>query len=207
MLPDILQRVKDHGFVVFDGERDFDLNIVGLRNPTRIAGRYDDLLFVCFKVGGQWIEHKFVCTTDAGLYYLNKPMRTLGTAILVHPQQCRSVYKLDLHRGKYLALCQRNTRSPSGGKVKVWRDNNKDEILDMDGTEYEGMYGINIHRASASTAREQGDLIGRYSAGCTVIADPEEFAVLIEACKMQINTNGWDTFTYTLIEGKPEDFK
>ena len=40
------------------------------------------------------------------------------------------------------ALCQR-------GKVKVWRDNNKDNILDWEGEIDTGEnFGINIHRAN-----------------------------------------------------------
>ena len=43
--PKILDRVEDHGFVVFDSDTDHDLNIIGLRNPNRAANSFDDLLF------------------------------------------------------------------------------------------------------------------------------------------------------------------
>lgn len=197
MLPDILQRVKNHGFVVFDSDKDFDLNIIGLRNPKGSTNEFDDLLFCVFKVGGQWIVNKYKITTDPGLHWLYNPMRVEGAAILYHPQQCRSVYKLDLHRGKYLALCQRN------GRVKVWRDNNKDSTHDFDGKVYEGRYGINIHRANS---RGITNSVNKYSAGCQVFKNAADFAEFIEACKMQKQQNGWDTFTYTIIEGKDSDF-
>ena len=197
MLPEILQRVESFGYKVFDGDRDYDLNIVGLRHPIGRVNEFDDYLFVVFKVDGQWIEHKFKCTTDPGRYHLHNPGRVAGTAVMVHPQQCRSVYKLDLHGGKYLALCQRN------GRVFVWRDGNKDNIIDMHGDVHQG-HGINIHRASAYRETEDVD---RYSAGCTVIADPDDFAVFIEACRMQVEHNGWETFTYTLLEGEIGDFE
>jgi len=195
--PEILRRVEDHGFVVFDSAADHDLNIIGLRNPNRSANSFDDLLFVCFKVDGQWIEHIFKCTTDAGLYHLHNPSRVAGTAIMIHPQQCRSVYKLDLHAGKYLALCQRN------GRVMVWRDSNQDSWLDWYGEEVDG-YGINIHRASESRLVDD---VNRYSAGCTVIQDPDDFDLFIECCKMQVSYNGWNTFTYTLLLGDEGDFE
>lgn len=197
MLPEILQRVHDHGFKVFDSDHDFDLNIVALRNPIGRTNKFDDLLFCVFKVDGQWIVNKYKVTTDPGHYWLHNPSRVEGTAILKHPQQCRSVYKLDLHRGKYLALCQRN------GKVTVWRDSNRDSYHDFDVDEQRGYFGINIHRASKHRITENVD---RYSAGCTVFADPEEFAVFIEACKMQVEHNGWKTFTYTILLGRIDDF-
>ena len=197
MLPEILQRVKDHGFAVFDGEADFDLNIIGLRNPLGRVNRFDDILYLAFKVDGQWIEHRFQCTTDPGRYWLHNPGRIAGTAIMMHPQQCRSVYKLDLHGGRYLSLCQRN------GKVLCWRDSNKDDVLDMDGELYQG-HGINIHRASQWNATQN---VEKYSAGCSVIQSPEDFAVLIEAAKQQVSVNGWDTFSYTLLLGEVEDFE
>ena len=194
--PEILNRVQEHGFVVFDGDHDFDLNIIGLRNPRPAAGSFDDLLFVVYKENGQWKEKKYPCTTDPSLYYLRNPLNVKGTAIMKDPQQCRSVYRLDLHQGKYKALCQR------AGSVKVWRDANRNEILDRSGDLSEG-HGVNIHRASAHSVQEE---IGRYSAGCTVIQDPEHFAEFISLCEEQVSKNGWSSFTYTLIRGSEEDF-
>src|SRR5210317_55472 len=189
--PEILDRVEENGFVTFDGV--FDLNLIGLRSPQQIANAFDDWFFVvCRGEDGLWHQWIFPCTTDAGLYWLQNPSNVLGTAIMVHPQQARGVYKLDLHAGKYLALCQRN------GSVKVWRDNNKDEILDRGGEELEGYFGINIHRASSHRVLDD---VERYSAGCTVIQDPDDFDQLIELCHKQINTIGVESFTYTLIDG------
>jgi hypothetical protein len=196
MLPEILQRVKAHGFAVFDGDHDYDLNIVGLRNPAGRINEFDDILYLAYKVDGEWVEHKFKCTTDPGKYWLRNPSRVAGTAIMMHPQQCRSVYKLDLHSGQYLALCQRN------GKVRCWRDNNLNDVLDMEGDIHLG-HGINIHRASKW---HPSQVVEKYSAGCSVIQSPVDFSILIEAAKKQRDINGWDTFTYTLLLGVAEDF-
>ena len=84
-----------------------------------------------------------------------------------------------------------------------WRDSNKDDVLDMDGELYQG-HGINIHRASQWNATQN---VEKYSAGCSVIQSPEDFAVLIEAAKQQVSVNGWDTFSYTLLLGEVEDFE
>ena len=114
-----------------------------------------------------------------------------GTAILV-PGQYRGAYRLDKHQGRYEALCQRE------GKVKVFRDSNKDKILDMDpDTIEEGFFGINIHRANA---RRESPEVQKWSAGCQVIADPSDYAELILLAHTQVDKRGFKTFTYTLIE-------
>tara|TARA_R110002051_G_scaffold121244_1_gene194464 strand:- start:436 stop:1014 length:579 start_codon:yes stop_codon:yes gene_type:complete len=190
MLPPILQRVKDLGHEVFtDG--DYDLNIVGIRTESREANKFDDIMTCTYKQDGTWITKYWPCTTDPGTYHLDNPYHVVGTAILV-PGQYRGVYKLDLHSGKYLALCQRN------GKVKVYRDPNKDEVLDMDpDTIQEGFFGINIHRASSKRTSTQVD---RWSAGCQVFASHDDLAELLTLAKFQQDKRGWPSFTYTLIE-------
>lgn len=195
--PEILDRVEEHGFVTFDGP--FDLNLIGLRNPNTKANSFDDQFhLVCKDEKGLWQHFIFKCTTDPGTYWLENPSKVKGTAIMVHPQQARGAYKLDLHAGKYLALCQRRR------KIKVWRDSNKDEILDRSGEEFEGYFGVNIHRASQWRLVEN---VERYSAGCTVIQSLKDFDMLIHLCKKQIQTIGVDSFTYTLIEGEEGDFE
>ena len=194
--PEILDRVEALGFVTFDGA--FDLNLIGVRNPEAKANQFDDLFHVvCKDEKNLWQHFIFTCTTDPGLYWLQKSTRVDGTAIMVDPQQARGCYKLDLHAGKYLALCQR------GGKIKVWRDANKDQILDRDGKQHVGYFGINIHRASQTRIV---DKVERYSAGCTVIQKFSDFDMLIHLCKKQIQTIGVDTFTYTLIKGDQGEF-
>jgi len=189
--PSILQRVKDAGFVVFEST-DYDMNIIGERNPQGEVNKFDDWIHIVFLEGGEWQWHAFKCTTDPGKYWLKNPMRVEGTAILVHNRQYRGVYKIGMHRGKYEALVQR------GGRVSVWRDRNKDEIHDIENNEQSGYFGINIHRASSHRESQQVD---RYSAGCQVIADPEDFKEFLSFCKLQIEHTGYKTFSYTLLLG------
>ena len=119
-------------------------------------------------------------------------MNRKGTAIL-KPNQYRSAYKLDLHSGKYLALCQRK------GKVDVYRDNDKDYILEMDESTIDrGMFGINIHRSSEW---RDVDVVEKYSAGCQVFQKKKEFDVFIELCEKSADIYG-NSFTYTLINLK-----
>lgn len=192
MRPPILDQVAEAGHAVFDAGP-YDLNIIGWRSSNSRAGYFDDRLCVCYRDANlTWTVKWFKCTTDPGLHWLQNPSRSAGCAVLV-PGQYRGVYKLDKHRGKYEALCQRN------GAVKVYRDNNKDSVLDFDpGSIEEGYFGINIHRAHADKDVAQ---IGKYSAGCQVIQSANDFAQLIDLCKMQINYHPtWTSFTYTLME-------
>ena len=191
-LPPILRRVAALGHVVFDSG-DFDLNLIGVRSPSRQPDRWDDEFMVVWKQGGVWRQLAAQATTDPGGWWLINGQK--ATAIMV-PGQYRGVYKIDLHAGKYPALCQR------GGVVRVYRDGNKNQVLDHDpATITEGYFGINIHRASA----HHGDtkIVGKYSAGCTVIRNPEDFRDIMELARTQIATHpDWaETFTYTLIEG------
>lgn len=190
-LPVVLQRVKTLGYQVFDGAADYDLNIVAVRSKDDTANVFNDLITATYKVKGQWFTRSWQCTTDPGLYWLRNPGNVKGTALLV-PGQYKGVYKLDKHAGKYLALCQRN------GPVKVYRDaDGSDHHSALSGSVDEGFFGINIHRASYRRASTQVD---RWSAGCTVFANPDDFAELIKLCKKQVETNGWESFTYTLLE-------
>ena len=176
------------------------LNITGIRNSKtegRVTNHYDDWIIVSYNNAGVQRFHCWPATTDPGLHWISHPLNSDGCAILV-PGQYRS-YKIDKHRGKYEALCQR------AGKVKVYRDGNLDDVYDHDADKvHSGYYGINIHRASRSRVVEDVD---RYSAGCTVIQDPDDFDLFIECCKMQVEYNGWNTFTYTLLLGDEGDFE
>jgi len=188
--PAILARAEREGHVVFR-RGSYNLNIIGVRTTGREANKFDDWLHVVFKDdAGCWIDHCFRITTDAGNYWLHNPMKVSGTAILVAGQY-RGAYKLGKHRGKYTALVQR------GAAVKIYRDNNRDSILDHDPDSIrEGWFGINIHRANPS---RESTRVEKYSAGCQVFADPEEFDIFIALCEKSATIYG-DTFTYTLLE-------
>ena len=185
--PKILERVKQAGFKVFESN-DYDLNIIGERNPRGKVNKFDDWIHVCFTVDGVWQWYAYKCTTDAGLHYLKQG----NTAILVHDQQYRGAYLIGLHRGQYWALVQR------GNTVDVWRDRNKDDVHDYGSNMERGFFGINIHRASA---KGESKIVDEYSAGCQVIADPDDFAEFMTLCRLQVENLGYDQFSYTLLMG------
>ena len=190
-----LQSIIEAKGYAFFTEGDYNVNIIGIRNPNQIANSFDDSLICAYKVFGEWIIKEWQITTDAGRYWLKNPMNSKGTAILV-PNQYRSVYKIDLHLGKYEALCQRN------GKVEVWRDDNKDQILDFnDSTKEWGYFGINIHR---SNPNNESKVVEKWSAGCQVFKKINDFFEFMDICNKAKNIWG-NSFTYTLI--KEEDLK
>ena len=117
---------------------------------------------------------------------MKSPINLRGTAILV-PGQYKGPYMIDKHQGKYEALCQRL------GMVAVYRDRNKDDIMDYSDI-HKGMFGINIHKAGRNS--KQGD---GWAAGCQVFkrsADVEDF---MRICRRGEKALG-NTFTYTLFD-------
>jgi hypothetical protein len=94
------------------------------------------------------------------------------------------------HAGKYKALCQ-------GKALKVYRDDDKDREYDMlTESIQEGLFGINIHRAHSKHELEE---VGKYSAGCQVVQDPNEWNVFINICEEAVKVWG-NSFSYTLLK-------
>lgn len=180
---------KKHAF--FDSYLSYNLNIIGVRKKNNLSNRFDDNINVIYRNSDkEWEVFSAAATTDPGRTALFKPLNRKGTAILV-PGQYRGSHKIDLHAGKYTALRQ------SGGTVKVWRDDDKDSILDMDDSKIEeGYFGINIHRASRYG---ETSLVNSYSAGCQVFQSIADFREFMELCEMSASKFS-NKFTYTLLE-------
>lgn len=181
---------KEKGYAWFT-KGEYNVNIIGIRSNqnNKVTNKYDDILVIDYNTG---IGHKrqiFRITTDPGLSYVKNSSSIKGVAILA-PGQYRGTYKVDLHQGKYKALCQRLK------PVKVYRDNNKDEVYDFIPESIEsGMFGINIHRSHNSITVEN---VNKYSAGCQVFADPKEFVAFMRVIE-KAKTIWGNSFTYTLI--------
>lgn len=171
--------------------RTYNLNIFGIRTNDDTVNVFNDYIGVCFYREQHGIPVStflmWKATTDPGLFYLYNPSLIKGTAIL-KPGQYRSTFALDMHRNKYLALCQRL------GPVEVYRDRNKDDALDFVNPEW-GFFGINIHRASKYRLMQ---FVGKYSAGCQVLENSDEFNTLMNICRNAKYFWG-NSFTYTLF--------
>lgn len=185
----VIDRMRQLGHTVFTRDaRPLNLNLVGIRSGNREPNRFDDQLAVFWKHDGSWTLKTYRITTDPGLYWLQNPSNTHGTAILKEGQY-RGAYQIGKHRDKYKALVQR-------GPVTVIRDFDRDGRLDMNGgKEQTGLFGINIHRSNREVESKQVD---RWSAGCQVFANPHEFSEFMKLCT-QASLEWGNSFTYSLI--------
>ena len=190
----IQKAVESKGYKYFTSEN-YDVNIVGIRNSEtngKVTNKFDDWVTLSYKdENGKWFYHEFEATTDPGSHWEKNLLSTDGVAILV-PGQYRGSHTIGLHQGKYEALKQQKP-------LKVYRDKDKDGIYDfLEENIKEGIYGINIHRASATGTSVQ---IDKWSAGCQVIANNKNFDKLMEVANKAATIWG-KSFTYTLIESK-----
>ena len=186
--------MKKKGYVTFDGNKKFNLNIIGVRSDSHDATKFDDLMVVIYRdEDKEWTVNSYQITTDPGPSILRKPINKKGTAILV-PDQYRGTWKIGPHgKTRYTALTQRL------GQVKVYRDDDKDRKLDMDSiTIDEGYFGINIHKHASSYERE---FVKGASAGCQVFKITEEFNEFMELCHISADLFE-NSFTYTLLDEK-----
>lgn len=189
---EIKATITSKGYVWFESG-DYDLNIVSFRNQKtghKVTNQFDDLLTLTYREKGNWIVKEYPVTVDPGKKPMENPINKKGCAILV-PGQYRSTYTVRLHANKYEALCQKSDKP-----VKVYRDNSKDTIYNLDPSTIEsGIFGINIHRSSLSG---ESNTVDDWSEGCTVfkrMRDFNEFMLIINKSK-EIYGN---SFTYTLI--------
>jgi len=182
--------VKGKGYVWFEGTKDYDLNIVGVRNSTtgnKVTNLFDDKITVSYKLNGEWQFHVWNATTDPGKKGVMEYHNAAGVARLVEGQY-RGSHSIGLHQGKYKALKQAKP-------VKVYRDPNRD--LTYDETKIaEGIFGINIHRSSATGT---STYVENWSEGCQVFSTITDFDKFMALCEKASAIHG-NSFTYTLIE-------
>ena len=186
----IEKAVKGKGYAWFEGTKDYDLNIVGVRNSAtgnKVTNVFDDKITVSYKLNGEWQFHEWNATTDPGKKGVMEYHNAAGVARLVEGQY-RGSHSIGLHQGKYKALKQAKP-------VKVYRDPNRD--LTYDETKIaEGIFGINIHRSSATGT---STYVENWSEGCQVFSTITDFDKFMALCEKASAIHG-NSFTYTLIE-------
>lgn len=177
------------------------LNLIGVRNPAKTGDSFDDDLCVAWKEkDGTWKYAQYPCTTDPAVQARKYPPLKKGVAILI-PGQYDS-YEIGYHK-KYEAIIQRR-----GSTVRVWRDNNKDAVLDFgSGKEEAGDFRINIHRAFVpqsevitTTKKVDGKRVpASWSEGCTVFKRDKDFQEVMSLARRCRTATG-NRFVYTLLE-------
>jgi hypothetical protein len=180
--------VKAKGYAWFEGAKDFDVNIVGVRNSAtgqKVTNAFDDCLTISYKEGGVWKSHCWMATTDPGKKGMLEGKAAGGVARLVEGQY-RGSHTLGLHQGKYEALRQQKP-------VKVYRDANRDMTYDETKIA-EGVFGINIHKAGVDST-----FVENWSEGCQVFKRAKDFEEFMKICRKSRDIHG-NSFTYTLIE-------
>jgi hypothetical protein len=182
----VIQALDRLGYPHFKG--DFNLTLVGIRSNNKDANSFNDVLAVLFSSGKNQNIVLLPMTSDPGVYYRENPINDDGTAVLV-PGHYRSCWQSGMHRGQYPALVQ-------VGNVAVYRDNNHDQNIDTnDASIQRGLFGINLHRSAKDYISSQVD---RWSAGCQVLADPDDFGVLMALVEKSTEIYG-RKFSYTLL--------
>jgi hypothetical protein len=182
--------MNSKSYVFFDGNKKLNVNLIGIRRDNAGTNKFDDFLVMIYKDKNlKEICKVYPITTDPGEHWLENPINPKGTAVLV-PGQYRGTWKLGKHQNKYGALVQAKP-------VKVWRDNNKDNIIDYQGfnTINEGYFGINIHR---SNPYDKSYLVEKWSAGCQVFSSVKDYDEFMDVCKLSASVYG-NSFTYTLL--------
>lgn len=185
----IIAVLKNKKYIVYDNDvKNYNLNIVGIRSDIQKSNSFDDLITVFWRYQGKWELRVFPCTTDPGTFGLVNPQNPNGTGILKEGQYI-DTYKIDLHQGKYEALCQRlkpvtairdfdkddilDFYSPDLTKLRKVEKKTSDEIIcewydsnnKLMWRETTGFYGINIHRANENGKSVQVD---KWSLACQV---------------------------------------
>ena len=199
--PPLITILRNKGYTVYE---DGSINTIGVRAENRTADSFDDIVHLIWYKDGTWNDIAFQVTTDPGtsvLTSLKGPyFMQQGTAQLKEGQYIDG-WKFGKHGARkakdgkpakpgYKALVQ---RGPGYKKITVYRDNNRDNILDWEssgGGTQTGGFGINIHRAGKNSQQ-----VSNWSAGCQVFQTHSDFAKAMGIWE----STGQTSFTYTLL--------
>jgi len=176
---ELFARVSSFGYTLPD------FHIIGVRSKESIPDKFDDHIYIL--KDNKIICGPFFCTTNPGQYYLQNLLNPKGAALLCADKQYVNCFTLGLHKGKE-ALIQ-------CGDLWVYRDNDLDNLAEEIGIPViaKPECRIDIHRANESFT---SIIIGKWSAGCQVIANPKEYEIFLKTCKDTAKS----LFTYTLLK-------
>lgn len=156
-------------------------HFVGIRSNANVPNKFDDLFGIINGTQISWCS----CTTNPGTHWLKNLLNKKGTALL-KPGQYKNTWKIGYHLNKYEAFVQIRP-------VTVYRDSNLNDIAEETSVTDFGLFGINIHRASATMISR---FIDKWSAGCQVLNNPADLTNALSLAKQ----SGLKEFTYTLLK-------
>lgn len=196
---DVLAVMKKKKYKIND--KQFQINIVGIREDNIFDNLFSDKLFVFWKNEKmEWESYTAKWTTMPGTLGQGgvfKPITVLGitgVAVLVEGQYIDAYEFVDSYSGW---LCYPYFQQV--GKVKVYRDGDRDTVLDYDMPTQEGHFGINLHRMSNNNI--DTDTVNlewvTWTMGCQGNPEPH-FKKLVDFARITAKFFG-KRFTYTLI--------
>lgn len=170
----ITNTLNNLGYPVFE-KGDYNLNFGIVRSENRNADAFDDVMYLFFKKDGAWQIHLFPATADPGLDHLQNPVFqeaiTGGSAILAEGYY-KNLWQCGYFKGTK-ALLPRT-------KVWVYRDKNKDAILDMSRKTLQYIdAGILVHQSFQGM---KANRVGRSSAGCQVTELSTDMDIIWDIC-------------------------
>lgn len=129
---------------------------------------------------GYWTEDEiFLCpgTTDPSVYYtLNKKDRNKKGTFHMSKGYHKNIWCIGRHKGYEALVNDEKKCLPTTG----WRDANYNFKFDEGDLIVKGHFGINFHRMHPVNLV---DKIGKYSSGCQVVRNPEDFKKILEKVK------------------------
>lgn len=156
-------------------------NILVIRKMPGECDKFDDMLVA-------WIPTAILlacrCTADAGRPSRENPRRRDGTAVWAAGQVVNGL-GVGLHKGAHSCLVPRKP-------IPVLRYTS---LTDTTG-EPSTSWTTQIHRASAT---RESSIVGAYSEGCIVVANPNDFAELMTLVGAAVS-RGLSTFSVALTE-------
>lgn len=162
-----------------------DRMIIGVR--TDYTNHFTDYIILIDNINN--VFKKYKATTVAGETYLYNPINPKnGTAILIEGNHLNA-FKLGKHQGKYDALVQAKA-------LPIFRDNNKNNVPDLNGLITNELIGLNIHHAGSNSVN-----VDKYSAGCQVIANIQDWIEFYAIVKY------WNLKYYSYILINKKDIK
>ena len=154
------------------------LHFVGLRAKGGFTDTFNDMALA---MHGGIVAFACRCTTDPGKEHREKPENKEGCAVWAISQVVDGL-TFGYHKGEYRCLVPAKP-------IPVLR---YDSLTDATGTPSTSRT-TQWHRASPS---HESNRVGLWSAGCTVIANPNDFATLMAMA----DTSGQQRFTVSMLE-------